>query len=497
MRLYNSASCTPVVASTSGGAKWSTPKTYLPKGSGQTHRSDVGASQLPHEPNISNFQPPQAQTSSDSMSSHQDPPTRRKVLGLFPAGDFLFDIEEDDKTGMPEEPSAGYDDELSRMSSSTLSTHTTLRDVDLPAASIHERTCGIRMPFPTPKNASNGNDGQSYRLRHIVNRDEESAYADKELSHSLEPNRNPFEIIQSGSKTKKTSKGTPRPTNPRKYGKSVCMTMGGLQEPARGCYGDVMKMSRDVITHPSPREDVYTHTDLHQCPQLAMTESSESSSSWLDFSSERNENPFHEPTGMLGQERNVNSFSPIDKAPAPYLRCPVITSKPSLHSRLAGILLDQEQDTRVQRLRQSPSQKPRYFGHRVSSEAQRNTEWKSRAGLERDSCFSQSSRTATSLSNRYGGQTHGSFDEVHYGHPTHTRKDGTSVPTVHVSGAATPTRSCRDMYGNLDFSKYSIMLTSGFSLECVQNAMERDHVDPSIIDLIALASNASRRENPW
>jgi hypothetical protein len=65
--------------------------------------------------------------------------------------------------------------------------------------------------------------------------------------------------------------------------------------------------------------------------------------------------------------------------------------------------------------------------------------------------------------------------EPHHSDPSHLFRAAHSTPN-----------------GNLDYSKYAAMLTSGFSVDCVRDAMERDHADPSIICLVTLASKGAR-----
>ena len=451
MRLYNSASCTPVAAWT-GGAKRSPPNKYLPEGNGPTNQNHKPEPKTSHDRNLSKILQGRAVETKESSADHlprkQERSTGRKVFGFFPARNFLFDIEEDEMTGTPDEQKE-YEDN-SRMSSSTLSTHTTLREAQPGAATIHEKMYGIRMPFPTPNNTSNDSGRKSHK----------SLYAGKNqeggISYGpLKTNGSLFEIVKNGD-----------------------LRIGWPHESARKCSNDIQRKFQETMQS-SPREEPYENTEIHQCPQLAMTESSESqsSSSWLDFSSQCEENPFHEHQGG-----KICSFSPMEKVSPPCFRCPSKTPDSSSHLCRASIVSNRESDPATRKLRYGTAQNSTHFGPQIPAAFLGNAEWAPQPVLE-------SPHMVASTSNLFDKQALSSFNEVYHGHPMYTRNDHSSMPTFHSPHV---TMQPVAMYENLDFSKYSIMLTSGLSLGCVNTEMRRDNVDSSIIDLIMLASHSGR-----
>ena len=241
--------------------------------------------------------------SSPSTTTVDNKVRSKAVLGLFPCSSFHFDIDNDSETRASESKRSGYDDDLSRMSSSTLSTHTTLKAAKIEKMQDSKLAYGLQMPFPThPTYSTSGEERPSCTPRN-------SAVAHGELRNvreesSLSANsqsRYPEDFLEPNSCTQRLKTIKPIPT--RSSGFNVRITLSSSQEgsPAAGksrfyadSAGALSPASRDI-----------------PCPMLDPTESSEDS--WLNFSFECDENPFH--GNSLLKRRAPSSFAPIEKAP--------------------------------------------------------------------------------------------------------------------------------------------------------------------------------------
>jgi hypothetical protein len=457
-----------MASSTSSGSKWSPPKAYIPRHIiGKIHENE---DERRDTLSSKEFGSSKSQMSAQSMSpGHQRQPAdggssltntpRCQVVGLFSASNFRFDIA-DEEASME-----SFEDDLSQISSSTLSTHTTLKDLcHFTTSPSPERTYGIRMPFPTlTKPTSAGPDGTP---RHIVTGYRETLPTEAKMSHSRKTNGIPFQAIQSTPRPAKSSVPTSdqRPRSRR----SGSYDDKPAAEPLYR--KDVVERSAVFVTESS----LHDGSDIHPCPQLTMTGSSEESS-WLDFSSSCSDNPFQDPF-QVGQSR-VDSFSPIEKAPHQTYKGPVMTVKPSLQTPTGTVTClfpSQHSSTRAPQLRNQPYRKPQLpvskkdLNHLLSGQA-------------RDSAFRPVGAAMKGVAKKGATKTTASF----VGTPG-IAPSTKCQPTGSGGHKARPTKNAVS-----DVSKYSVMLKSGFSLQCVRKAMERDDVDPSIIDLVEVVSNGA------
>jgi len=349
MRLYNLSSCTPMAASGSKGAKWSSPKTYLPN-CGDKDPNSIFHPQLQQK--RPSFKTRQARIPEQNGSLPENPPkvenTRRlsKRISLFPSTRFLFDIDDDEKTEIMEAQSERHEAQNSLPSLSTLSTSTTLRDT----CHSSERKCGIRMPFPTSA----------------------------------------------------------------------------------------------VVLNQSPQQSSRAHSFI--CPNLALTESSGSSSSWLDFSSDSFDENLFEIQGQKEVEK------PTGLSTEPICKADLASRRPLRDIILPKISKGKGPNSNLNNNRLHCSNFPPYS---IVQE--------------------KSMKVSESFAIQRIGQG------KQHRHPTtmrpHTRQ---------------PCHLLREERSNEHFSKYSSMLKSGFSIESVKTEMHQDFVDPSLIQLVTLVSNACR-----
>jgi hypothetical protein len=457
-----------MASSASSGSKWSPPKAYIPRQifrkihENEDERRDTLSSKefrsSKSQMSAQTMSPGHLRQPADSSSSLTNTP-RRQVVGLFPASNFHFDIED-------EEAIESFEDDLSQMSSSTLSTHTTLKDLcHLTTSPNPERTYGIRMPFPTlTKPTSAGPDGTPL---HIVTGYRETSPTEAKMSHSRKTSGIPFQTMQSTPRLAKSNVSTsdPRPRSRRSGSNDDKAAAEPLYRK------DVVERSAVLMTESS----LHDGSDIHPCPQLTMTESSEESS-WLDFSSNGSDNPFQDPF-QVGQSR-VNSFSPIEKAPHQTFKGPVMTVKPSLQTpngTVTCLFPSQHASTRAQQLRNQPSRKPQLSASRKDLNHLMS-------GQARESAF-----RPVGLAMKGVAKTTASFVGTP-GIALSTKCQPTGImPSLRGGHKGGPTKSAIS-----DVSKYSVMLKTGFSLECVRKAMERDDVDQSIIDLMEVVSNGAR-----
>jgi hypothetical protein len=472
MRLYNPDSCTPVITSSTCGT-WSPPKTYLPKATNSIQREGG----LPRGPmqNMEEQLSIKVNSEFESPTSHLRPcssPSPSTLVtdndygvvrgqprhDLFPSRKkFGFDIDDDE--------SSDFDDELSRMSSSTMSTHTTLNA--LRKSTEHQDTrYGIRTPFPTPSASAHHSGSPTETPKHVsVISKQGRGQPIRDALPKLKPPRDyAFPAIKPG-------RGAPGPnTATQKASPSSGFVVGRkparLKEAAHACNSDSRsKRSRCEVMSTAKIEDF----EDFPCPQLAATESTEESS-WLDFSVEGSGNPFN------GENRvNTSPFAPIEKAPVqkfnPVLvlspkagrsassssqtvRMPVVTQVEPKH------LLSVQGTSSVQ---STPSDEITEAGNRPVNDFQRTYVSTKKRSMATEPPARLSSKIGVGVA-------------------------ATMATTGYPCQSLLTRPSCRR---SPDYTKYSSMLTVGQPLDGVKSAMKQDHVDPAIIELITLASKCS------
>jgi hypothetical protein len=451
MRLYNPDSCTPVLVSA--------PKTYLPEATNSIQRegglsrtsSPVKKEQLSIKVH-SNFESPTSHLRSCS-SPGPSTLTTDNDYGVPRHAKFGFDIDDDEDSGI--------DDEISRMSSSTMSTHTTLNA--LRKSTEHEDArYGIRTPFPTPSASAHNSGPPTDTPKHVsVISKQGRGQLIRDALPKLKPPRDyPLPAIKprkgaSGPNTARTQKVSPN------SGFALGRKLARSKEAAHDvCNSDSRsKRSRCEVMSTPKVEDF-------PCPQLAATESTEDSS-WLDFSVEGSGNPFH---------ANTSPFVPIEKAPVQKSN-PVFLVLSPKPGRLASStsqavrmpVVTQVAPKHLASLQDSFSVK--------STPSDENTE----AGIGSVNDFQ---RTYVSTKKR----------SMATEPPARlSRKMGVGVAnTMTTTGYPCQSLSTRpSRKTSPDYTKYSSMLTVGQSLDGVKSAMEKDNVDPAIIELITLASKCS------
>jgi hypothetical protein len=447
MRLYNPDSCTPVVTTSTCGT-WSPPKTYLPEATNSIPREGglschVKKEQLSIKVN-SDFESPTLVTDCDYGV------VRQPRHDLFPSGDkFGFDIDDDEGSGI--------DDEISRMSSSTMTTHTTLNALRK-STEREDARYGIRTPFPTqsPSAHHSGPPTDTPKLVSVISKQGRGQPIHDDLPKLKPPRDYPFPAV-------KPRKGASRPnTATQKATPSSGFALDRKpvrsKKAAQVCNCDSRsKRSRCEVMSTPKIEDF-------PCPQLAATESTEESS-WLDFSVEGSGNPFHDKN-----RANTSPFAPIEKAPVqksnPVL---VLSPKPgrsASSASQAARMVPQVASKHLVSLQDSSSVE--------STPSDENTE----AGNESVNDFQ---RTDVPTKKR----------SMATEPPARlSRKMGVGVATYTIATTGYPCQSLltKPSRKSPDYTKYSSMLTVGQKLDSVKSVMEQDHVDPAIIELITLAS---------
>jgi hypothetical protein len=462
MRLYNLDSCTPVVSTNTYGT-WSRPKTYLPQATNSI-QLEGGLSCSPKmekeelsikvnsdfESPASHLRPCSSPSPSTLITDNDYGVVRQQRHDIFPSGNkFGFDIDDDE--------GSGFDDEISRMSSSTISTHTTLNA--LREYTEHEDTrYGIRTPFPTQSASTHHSGPPTDTPKHVSVISKGQPICDP-LPKLKPPRDYPFPVV-------KPKKGASGPnTASQKASPNFGFVLGRKpahsQEAPHACNSDSRskRSRRDLLSTPEMED--------FPCPQLAATESTEESS-WLDFSVDGGGNPFHKQ-----RQANASPFAPIEKAPVqkfnPVL---VISPKPGRLASSASQAVIMPEVTQVASthpvsLQDSSSVK--------STPSDENTEADNGSvnDFQRPYVSIKKRSMATEPSVRL------------------SRKTGGVSPMMATTGYPCQSLTSRPSRKGPDYSKYSSMITVGQPLDGVKSAMEEDHVDPSIIELITLASQCS------
>ena len=468
MRLYNPNSCTPVVTTSTCGT-WAPPKNFLPKAThsiqheGGLLRSPVTKEKLSSKVN-SDFESPTSHprpcispSPSTLITDNDYGVVRQPRHDILPSRNkFGFDIDDD------EEGSGFYDDELSRMSSSTMSTHTTLNALRRSTEHVDTRY-GIRTPFPTPSASAHHSGPPAETPKHVsVISKQVRGQPIRDALPKLKPPRDyPFPIVnpRKGASRPKTAAQKSSPSSPFVFGRKPALA----KETAHVCHGDSRnKRFRCEIISTSKIEDF-------PCLQLAVTESTEDSS-WLDFSVESKGNPFH------GENRaNTSPFAPIEKAPV-HKSNPVLVLSPKAGRSASSA----SQAVRMPMVTQVASK------HLVSLQGNSSVQ-----------------STPSDENRETGNGSVNDFQRIYVStkkRPMATepqarlsRKMGVGVATT-MAATGYPSQSLLtrpSRQTSPDYTKYSSMFTVGQPLDGVKSAMEQDSVDPAIIELITLASKCS------
>jgi hypothetical protein len=469
MRLYNPTSCTPMASPRPTGSNWSPPKAYLPK---TTKFNNTVLAYSPHKsstPSDSGFHSKKSgaysKASSTTNATTEMPPGMG--IHLFPSRVFHFDIDEHESAGDELSSSSGYDDILSR--SSTLSTHFILNAVGETTKTTREAAYGIRMPFPSHVMATKRGE-HCNKPRVAVDVDIKKRHIDDQLSKKFYP----FQVVPSISNS-----CFPQPSLGREslVPVSVKATKSNREAPSRSTTCQTQGVAASSINMTADDRDFY-------CPQLASTESDESS--WLDFSGRSEENPFHAETG----DNEKSCFTPIEqqvstnKQSKPNL--PLLAPEPC-HPRKGAA-------SRVDIVHPKKSAKP----NKPSCLVPPATLSGLHHGGRQAHPGQPTSVKMQELRNShvgYSNATNGMIQSKKHAFSTHAiqKKFGISTtstaPKLEASISSTPRVVSTTSYPeNPNYTKYSAMLTAGFSFDDVKNVMERDLADPAIIELLTLAS---------
>jgi hypothetical protein len=463
MRLYNPTSCTPMASPRPTGSNWSPPKAYLPK---TTKFNNTVLAYSPHKlsaPSDSGFHSKKSGVYSKVSSRTNATAEMPSGTGiqLFPSRVFHFDIDEHESTGDELSSSSGYDDILSR--SSTLSTHFILNTVGEATKTTREAAYGIRMPFPSHVMATKRGE-HCNKPRVAVDVDIKKRHIDDQLSKEVYP----FQTVPSISNS-----CFPRPSLARDslVLVSVKATKSNREAPSRHAACQTQGVVASSINVTADDRDFY-------CPQLASTESDESS--WLDFSGRSEENPFHAATG----DNETSCFTPIEQQVSTNKQ-----SKPDLlllapepcHPRKGAA-------SRVEIVHPKKSAKPNKPSWLVvpatlsglrGGQAHHGQPTSVKMQELRNSHVGYSDATNDMIqSKKRAFSTHGVQKKLGI---------STTDPKLEASISAPPAVST-SYPENPNYTKYSAMLTAGFSFDDVKNVMERDLADPAIIELLTLAS---------